>query len=159
HDYLNTLRRDAIYLSRFGDPVTDVSRLYSFEVQKAIGLDPLGVVAAATDDAAPSGALPLSFGRWFGNTITSRYHLGPFGRGWEAAWQQFVDVQSDGTLVVHESTDDLRVFQPDGRHAGTYLSQIGDPGVMKAVGGGYELTETDGTKTRFRSDGKLEYLQ
>ncbi|WP_175517724.1 RHS repeat-associated core domain-containing protein [Planctomicrobium piriforme] len=157
--YLQAVNQDAVYLSRFGQNVHDLHELYQFELNKAIGLSPLGSLATAVDASAPSAGLTLSFGRTFGNTITSRYHEGIFGRGWDADWQFSLEQLPDGTVIVHESSDSARSFQPDSRRAGAYFSQTGDAGVLKAVGGGFELTETSGLKTRYNSAGQLEYIQ
>jgi RHS repeat-associated protein len=158
-DYVQMLSRNAKYLGRFGIKTSNVEDLYQLELQRAKGLDYPGVLASAIDASVPTAGFSLEFSRFFGNTVTSRYHDGPFGRGWEASWQYSLEKLADGTLVVHESSDNLRRFQPDTRRVGAYFSQTGDAGVMKAISGGYELKETSGQITRYRSDGKLEYIQ
>lgn len=158
-DYVRTLSADASYLGQFGESVRDVGQLFGFELQKAVGLSPVGSLATAVDAQVPTAGLSLQFDRAFGNTITSRYRSGPFGRGWDASWQYSLEQLADGTLVVHESSDSLRYFTPDSRTPGAYFSQTGDTGRMRAVAGGFELTETSGLKTRYQADGKLEYIQ
>jgi RHS repeat-associated protein len=168
-DYVRTLRNNAQYLNRFGQSFVDVSELYGFELRKALGLDVLGSIASARDAQIATPAPSLSFGRSYGNTLSSRHQSGVFGRGWDASWQYRFEQLSDGTLIVHESADRQRRYQPDLRNSGKYLGQEGDTGIMQAVSGGFELTEyssNDGFtllgysfKTRYRSDGKLDFVQ
>jgi RHS repeat-associated protein len=159
-DYVRMLSDNAAYLGRLGLHVTDVDELYGFELQQAIGLSPLSVLATALDAVLPTPGLPLLFGRSFGNTITERYQVGPFGRGWAASWQVRLERLADGTVIVHESADAQRRFQPDSRTAGAYFSQTGDTGKLRQVGGGaYELAEANGLMTRFAADGKLDSIQ
>lgn len=159
-DYVKMLTDNAAYLGRLGETVTDIGQLFSFEVQQAIGLTPVGTLAAATDASVPTPGLALSFGRSFGNTITDRYQTGPFGRGWASDWQLSLEKRSDGTVVVRASADSQRRFTPDTRGDKTgFFSQPGDAGMMRMVNGGFELTESNGQVTRFRADGTLEYVQ
>src|SRR5262249_3438434 len=85
-DYVRMLSDTAASLGRLGVTVTDVNELYAFELQQALGLKPVATVASAIDASLPTPGLPLQFGRSFGNTITERYRVGPFGRGWAAPW-------------------------------------------------------------------------
>ncbi|HYV35104.1 MAG TPA: nidogen-like domain-containing protein, partial [Gemmataceae bacterium] len=159
-DYVRVLSSNAVYLGQLGLNVTDVDQLFSFSLQQALGLSPSSILNAATDAAVPTPGLPLSFSRAFGSTITDRYQMGPFGRGWVAPWQVFLEEQADGKVIIHESANALRIFQPDSRVAGAYLSQTGDAGVLhKLSGGAFELKETNGQLMRFRADHTLEYLQ
>ncbi len=158
-DYVRMLADNALYLGRLGEHVNSINQLYGFEIKQALGLGPIGTLASAVDAAVPTPGLSLSFERSFGNTITERYGVGPFGRGWTASWQVSLETLADGTVIVHESADSQRRFQPDSRHAGTFFSQTGDTGVLTTVPGGFELTETSGLKTRFLANGKLSFVR
>ncbi len=159
-DYVQMLRDNAVYLGRLGMKVTNASELFSFQLQQALGLSVATTLAASTDAFAASPGLILSFDRTFGNSITERYQIGPFGRGWSAPWQISLEERTDGTVVVHLSADAMRIFQPDSRRAGSYFSQTGDAGVLqKVAGGAWEVTETSGQKLRFRADRTFEYVQ
>jgi RHS repeat-associated protein len=158
-DYVRTLGANAAYLDRLGEAVTDVGQLWAFAMQQAIGLPAVPTLATATDASMPTPGLALSFGRSYGSTITERYQVGPFGRGWSAPWQTSLAQFADGTIVVLGSGNTQRRFQPDSRTPGAYFAQAGDTGTLKVVGGGYELTNPDGKVTRFRGDGTLEFIQ
>ena len=159
-EYVRMLGDNALYLGRLGEHVSSVEQLYGFELQQALGLNPVGTIASAVDASAASPGLPLTFSRSFGNTITERYAIGPFGRGWNASWQQFAEPLIDGTVIVHLSADAQRRFQPDSRRANTYFSPTGDTGTLRKVAGGaYELTETSGSVTRFLANGRLDLVR
>ncbi|MDB5391701.1 MAG: repeat protein, partial [Planctomycetaceae bacterium] len=126
----------------------------------AIGLTPVSALTSSTDASLPVSGLGLDFTRTYGGDLVQRYQMGPFGRGWSAPWQISLQVQSDGTVVIRDSADSMRIFQPDSRHSGQYFAQSGDPGILvKGSDGAYELTETDGQVTRFRADQTLEYVE
>ncbi|MDB5389702.1 MAG: repeat protein, partial [Planctomycetaceae bacterium] len=160
-DYVNMLSDNANYLGRLGQNITNASDLYSFELQQALGLNPVSVLAASTDASVPAPGLSLDFSRSFGNTITERYAIGPFGRGWTAStWDTSLEQSADGTVIVHNSANSERFFQPDSRFPGVYFSQIGDPGSLKKANDGtFTLTETNGTFTHFQADGTLDFIQ
>ena len=48
----------------------------------------------------PLRDLPLSFSRVYGESIISRYKLGPLGRGWTDNWDVRAEVQSNGDVVL-----------------------------------------------------------
>jgi RHS repeat-associated protein len=156
-DYHQMITRNQNYLQRLGQAVVDVQRLYGFEVAQANGIGPVDTLALSVDALVPTPGLPLGLSRSFGNTITQRYHLGPFGRGWNAAWEQRLELKSDGTVILHASVDSERIFQPDSRSTGTYFSQAGDTGILRGIAAGqFELSEPNGVVTRFLANGRLD---
>ena len=156
-DYSQMIKDNNNYLQRIGQSMLDAERIFGFEVAQAIGISPISDLAVASDASLATPGLPLTFSRSFGNTITERYQLGPFGRGWATPWQQSLSLVLDGTVIVHESANSQRIFQPDSRTPGKYFSSTGDFGTLRMVSGGaFELTETDGNVTRFYPDGRLE---
>ena len=68
-DYIHMLSDNATYLARLGERVADVSQLYSFELQQALGFSPVNTVAAATDAAVATPGLSLTFGRSYASTL------------------------------------------------------------------------------------------
>ncbi len=144
-----------------GFEAADPDLLLGFEVELANGLSPVTTLSSITDATVSAPGLPLDISRVFSNSITSRYQLGPFGRGWwwSDGWQRTLSVLDDGTVVIADGNGSQRRFQPDSRGGG-YIDDPGDHGILTILGAGsYALTETDGTVTAFRADGKIDYVQ
>ena len=158
--YVQMLDNQASYLGRLGQKVTDVGKLWSFAVEQTENAWPVRNLAGTVDDSLPvPGALSLSFGRAFNQTIPGRFQSGPLGLGWFTRWQQNLSVAADGTVTVSTGSGAHYVFQPDSRHGGQYFSSTGDYNKLTSEGGGYQLTATDGTITAFNASGTLNYLQ
>jgi RHS repeat-associated protein len=158
--YVQRLDADAQYLAGLGASVTDISQLFSFEIQQANGYSPLGSLAGATDAVVAAPGLPLGLGRSFAPGIIARNQFGPFGWGWSDSWHTTLTTLSDGTVVISLPDEGQRTFQPDSRPGGAYFAQPGDHGILAALpGGGYTLTETGGQITAYNSDGTLNYIQ
>jgi RHS repeat-associated protein len=157
--FVQRLDSDAQYLASLGEKVTDVDHLWNYEVQLANGLCCASILSSVTDASVPTPGPELSVMRVFRDTINSRYETGPFGQGWEWAndWQRTLTV-SNGMVIVTNPDGSQRIFTPNS--AGGYSDELGDFGILVAVGGGqYTLQETDGTLTGFGSDGKVAYMQ
>jgi RHS repeat-associated protein len=159
--YLNKLDADAAYLAHLGETVTDISKLWSYEIQQANGFTPIATLASARDAAVPAPGLSLSFDRVFTNSIVGHNQEGPLGRGWAWAggWQRTLSVLADGTVSIMDLGGSERRFQPDSRNS-NYFDQAGDHGTLtKLAGGAFTVTELNGTVTGFRPDGKVDYVQ
>jgi RHS repeat-associated protein len=176
-DYVSALSDSAAYLDRLGLRVTSVDDLYDFEFRQAVGLHPVSSLAAVTDLAPPVPGPSLTVRRFYDNSISERYAVGPFGRGWSVSRQ--IELSEERHLETHEgeppwyedvldavivygSGGSQRRFLPDARTAGRFFSQEGDSGKLRhfsidgAIGGArYELKEVDGTITRFYASGPL----
>ncbi|MDB5388504.1 MAG: repeat protein, partial [Planctomycetaceae bacterium] len=149
----------AAYLGSLGQHVTDLSALWSFEIQLATGMGPIPDLAVSTEISAPSAGLPLLLSRLFGNSITARNLDGPFGKGWQldGGWGQNLSVATDGTVTITDGTS-VRQFQPDSRSS-AYFSQSGDRGVLSKVSSSvYTLTDPNGLVTQFQ-DGRAVLLR
>jgi RHS repeat-associated protein len=169
--YARMLADNARYLGRLGQRVLDVGQLWSFEVQQAIGLSPLSTPAAMTDIHVEAPGLPITFRRAFASDIVGRYEQGPIGQGWAwtDGWQQMLFSESDGTVVVAaadcgcaqpQPRGKQRRFEPDSSRPGTYFALAGDHATLTALGAGiFLLRESDGLTTRFRSDGRVDYVE
>ncbi|TVQ96246.1 MAG: hypothetical protein EA399_16215, partial [Desulfovibrionales bacterium] len=157
-DYIAMLSRNAVYLHRQGARVEDVQSLLAFSMRLADGLSPLPVLAGGADAAVQGPGLPIVFERVFLQPISRRFVLGDMGRGWTHNWRQSLTVREDETVVISDLTGTPRIFNPDSRYAGRYLAQPGDEGVLRAVDGGFRLTEQSGG-VQFYRDGKLEYVE
>ena len=159
-DYGAMLADNANYLGQLGYREEDVSQLLALEFRKAEGLNPLSYLGTAVDALVQAPGIPIVFSRSFGQPISRRYELGPLGRGWRHNWEFTVTKEEDGTVIIMDMTGTPRIFQPDGRHPGTYLAQPGDYGKLTdAAGGNLILRETDGFQSAFTSDGKLAFVE
>ena len=104
--YVAMLNRNARYLGRLDESVTDLDQLFGFELAQAAGLHPVRVLASASDASVPAPGLPLGIGRAFPNGIASRYRLGPLlvverdGGGRVSAEEDVDDAVLVGAVVV-----------------------------------------------------------
>jgi RHS repeat-associated protein len=158
--YVTTLDQNATYLGQQGENVNDVGQLLAFEFAQANGISVYPQMAQAIDVQGKSPGLTLDFTRAFSSTISGRYQLGPLGRGWSwtDGWLATLSVASDGTVTINGPDGSQRVFQPDSR--GGYFDLPGDLGVLTSLGSGvYTVQEPNGLVTRFRADGKVDYVQ
>jgi YD repeat-containing protein len=157
-DYVANLDQVANYLYTLGKPTNDPAKLWSFEVaQASASLSPIHYLAGAMDAFAPAPGLPLTFNRLYGEPITSRYALGPLGRGWSDNWDIQVQVLSTGDVVLHGSGGVDRFFTLN--RNGTFTASPGDFGTLTLANGIYRLTETDQTLWQFRTDLHLDFVQ
>ena len=152
--FVTRMDDEASYLGRLGQTVTDVGKLLAFEFEQADALSPSPVLSQVIDIQSPVPGLPLAVGRSFPSSLTGRYLLGPFGRGW--TWDDNVQstlvVQTDGTVVITGSDGSTRQFQPDSRGNGAYFDQTGDYATLASLGGGvFQLTAANGEVTRFQN--------
>src|SRR5262249_3912840 len=91
---------------------------------------------------------------------TERYQSGPLGQGWSSPWFTALQVDTDGTVTISGPGKAGRRFAPDSRAAGTYLAVNGDTARLRQLdSGGFELTETTGTTTRFDAAGRLSSVE
>ena len=159
-DYIRMLSDNATYLGRHGEHVTDVSALYNFEMQQALGYSPVGTLESAVDAAVVTPGLGLSFGRYYAVNLAQRSAVGPFGRGWIAPWQWNLTTEGNGIVVISEAAGAQRRFQPDRRQVGAYFNGLGDTATLRRnLDGTYDLRESSGQLSRFRANGTLEYIQ
>ncbi len=156
--YQATLDADASYLAQIGEPTNDVGRLLAYEINKASDTFSTAPLGGTTDAGLPTpGKLSLSFERWFLPGVSGRYQMGTLGLGWTNNWAITARPDSSGNVMVNESGA-LRLFSLE--KDGSYLGTWGDNGVLtKLSGGGYQLTEKDGSSTAFNVDGTLAYVQ
>ena len=156
--------QDAAYLGSLGETVTDVSQLWSFEIQQAIGISPVQSLATATDMTVQAPGLPLSVDRSYASTIVTRDLLGPFGYGWALGdgWGKSLAVNSSGDVIITDSDDSQEVFQPVLSYSsatGAYSAQPGDYNALTNPSSGvYLLTAQDGQVTEFQN-GRVAYIQ
>jgi RHS repeat-associated protein len=159
-DYVAMLTDNAIYLARLGQHVTDISDLLAFEFAQADGIHVVGTLAASTDAFVPAPGLDLSFRRTFPYSISRRYVLGDFGRGWTHNWDMSLSVSGDGTVTVTVPGGSRRTYQPDSRPGRGYFSMEGDFATLSDIGGGaFSLEEANGLERVFLPDGKLDYIE
>jgi RHS repeat-associated protein len=158
-EYVKMLSQNARYLAKLGITVVDIRELLGFKVTQARGLSVEPMLVSAVDAQVQTPSLSLNFTRSFGVDIPSRFCLGRFGRGWSDNWDYSRSTNTDGTVIILGPNRSRRVFQPDSRHAGRYFPPAGDSATLTpGTNGVFTLSESDGTRYVFRSDGKLDYL-
>ncbi len=157
--YVAMLSRNAHVLHRHGQQVEDLASLQAFALRQAEGFSPMAQLAGDVDAFAPAPGLPIVFERSWLQQISRRFALGPLGRGWTHNWQTALRTEADQTALVTDRTGTPRIFQPDSRYPGRYLAQPGDQGELRAVAGGYRLSEADGLTLFFNGVGELAYVE
>ena len=158
-DYVTLLNENSEQLDKLGQHVTDLDSLWGFEVQQAMGLNPIQRLASRTDITVPTPGLALTFGRTYIQRIDRRYVLGPFGRGWSSWWSTSLQAQPDGAVEITGTSGSVRRFEPDSRTGG-YFSPQGERSLLSpGAGAGFVLTEPEGNRLGFRADGNLIYLE
>ena len=159
-DYVDMLIRNARYLHRQGQRIDDIDQLLAFSFRQADGFSPLPVLAGRVDAAFQAPGLPIVFERNYLQPLSRRFEPGPLGRGWTHNWQVSLDEKDDGTIVMSDMTGTPRIFQPDGRFHGRYLTQPGDRGSLRTIEEGrFRLVEMDGLTRVFTSDGRLDHVE
>jgi RHS repeat-associated protein len=149
--YQSALALDASYLTSLGENVVDNSRLLAFEMEKADDELPVPQFTSMVDDSLPTIGLPLGFSRSFAFSLSGRYHVGLFGRGWSTPWDMSALTDSNGNVTIQTGTS-RRTFTLAN---GTFHGQPGDFAALTVDADGYHLVEASGTRYDFRPDGFL----
>jgi RHS repeat-associated protein len=166
--YIDMLIDNAVYLGRLGQRVVDVDELWNFEVRQSLGtITAFPTLASSVDAQVPAPGEPLTFARTFPDGVISRNTDGPFGFGWAVSWVTRLSTSANGNLAtLHGSGGGERLFVRDSRGStplspsATYISGPGDPSTLRRVSAGiYELRDVGGTVTRFRADGRIDYVE
>ena len=155
-DYVRTIAQDAVYLSRQGIASNNINDLWSFEILKnSASLGPGTVLASSTDAAMATPGMSLALSRRFDNTIAGRYAAGRFGQGWVSTWDAVIKTAADGSVTIGSNGGGGVRYEPDSRTEGGYFSMLGDTSTLRKVAGVFALTATDGTVTRFDTQGRV----
>jgi RHS repeat-associated protein len=157
--FVRRIDNDALYLGHLGENVNDLSQLWSFEVQQAVGFSPLATLHADTDAQVSTHGPALAVHRVLPNSVQARNQMGPFGWGWEwtDGWQNTLSVVN-GTAIITDPYGTQRLFEPDSR--GGYFREPGDNATLTAVsGGGFTLQDPNGYITGFNASGSVAYTQ
>lgn len=166
--YADMLVQQAAYLGRVGARVVDVDDIWNFRLQQALGnISSVKVLSASIDMQVPTPGVPITLNRTFANGWIDRNSVGPFGFGWAVPWTATLSRgPNNDVLTINSAGGGTRVFVRDGRGStslspsGSYFSPAGDASRMRRVSTNvYELREPDGTVTRFRPDGRIDYTQ
>ena len=134
------LNRNATYLASIGETVNDVNELMTFAFEQANNLSPFGRAQGVVDAVVAAPGLDLTFTRNYDQLISSRYTLGPLGRGW--AWGASgsrLRVRGLGDLRLRRKPDQRarHPLRPAERTAGGDLDQPAahlGPGVLERLG-------------------------
>ena len=157
--YVEMLQENAIYLGRQGLYINDIGDLLAFEFGQADGMNVVRTLASSTDAHVIAPGSDISFGRSYGNSISSRHASGDLGYGWSHNWDYSLTLETDGTVRMSGPGGSRRTYQPDSRAGYPYFSMEGDHSVFISSGGGYLHTESSGYARFFDSTGKLEYVE
>jgi RHS repeat-associated protein len=161
YSYFGMLQREVNFLYRLGtlaSSVNSVGDLSTFAILRADGLHVVKTLASAVDASPPTRGLKLSFQRTFPNSISGRYRLGGFGRGWSHNWDYHLAQATNGNVSITTPGGGLRNFTPDLR--GGYTANLGDYGQLTALGGGaFSLREKNGLVSSFDATGNLSFIQ
>jgi RHS repeat-associated protein len=152
-EYIQRQNQAAGRFGQLGREVISHQDYFQFFYAWATGYTIIPSVASSIDANRSTSDLPLQISRRFGTSIDGRYNLGVLGRGWSVTQLASVTESIDGTAEVEESGGLVRVFQPDRRRAGHYLSSSDDLGKLLKIGGEFVLTEPDGSNRRFGVSG------
>ncbi|MFI5454955.1 MAG: RHS repeat-associated core domain-containing protein [Isosphaerales bacterium] len=155
--YLQTLDNDAVYLAGIGEPTSDLSKLLSFEIEKANASYTAQTLTSVTADSLPAPGLDLSFVQSFQQSISGRYTEGILGYGWTINWDISAATMTNGDVVIKNDGVSLDFsLQPNG----SFAPEAGDQGTtLTASGGAVQLVEPDGTIYQFNTNGTLNYVQ
>lgn len=164
--FIQMLSDNARFLHAQGRQVTDVRELWAFEVLQATGALSGATLASSGDVAVTVPGTSLAITRRYPNGIHARQYLGPFGRGWFCYWFTTLALEDADGLVagadvvrISGSEGEARTFTQDKRN-GSYFPGPGDAAKLTFLGADvYELKETNGTATRFRVDGRIDYAE
>ncbi|MHC4404183.1 MAG: RHS repeat domain-containing protein, partial [Planctomycetota bacterium] len=137
--------------------VPDVGKLLAFELQQAFAAWPHATLAGEVDAYSPAPGMPLVFSRVYGQSIESRYELGPLGRGWRHNWDVYAEELSDGDVIIRGPGGTDRYFTSRG--GGSFTASPGDYGTLTFANNKYRLTEKHGTVWQFRTDDRLDYVE
>jgi hypothetical protein len=99
-NYVTMLDNNASYLGRLGLNVSDVSKLFHFQLLQADGMYPMRTLASSVDASVPMPGLALTFSRTFWEPISQRYAMGAYGRGWFHNWQYSLHQGSDAMVTI-----------------------------------------------------------
>ncbi|HEV2984976.1 MAG TPA: DUF6531 domain-containing protein, partial [Vicinamibacterales bacterium] len=150
--YQSVLAQDATYLTTLGENVLNANSLLSLELAKADDQLPVPSLTTTVDDALPTLGLPLGFTRSFAFSISGRYHMGLFGRGWSTPWDIDATTDSHGNVII-ETPSQRRTFTL--QRDGSYRGGPGDFASLTVDASGFHLVEKTGNRTDFGLDGLL----
>ncbi|CAN5528881.1 hypothetical protein BH11PLA2_BH11PLA2_49400 [soil metagenome] len=154
-DLEDLLDRAATHLSSLGQATADVRKLMSFLIQMEDGRTPSGTTAVIDSEVATPGN-DLVLTRFYDQSISGRFRVGPFGRGWTHNWQISTTTEPSGNVTLREGDRDSYFTRlADGSYAGL----PGEYGTLTLTSGNYRYTTADGTITQFRPDGLLNYRE
>ena len=158
--YVEMLQDNAIYLGRQGLFVIDIGDLLAFEFAQADGMNVVRTLASSTDAHVVAPGLDISFGRSYGQSISSRHALGDLGYGWSHNWGYSLEVETDGTVRMSGPGGSRRTYQPDSRAGYPYFSMEGGPRRILSHPETATCTPNPAAMPRFfDSTGKLDYVE
>ena len=101
--YLGRFRADVDYLAALGRPVNRMDRLWQFEINRALGIDPaVPTLANSVDAACSARGLGLTLSRSYSSAMYARFNKGMFGSGWTDNLSVYAEwIEESKTLAFH----------------------------------------------------------
>ncbi len=123
----------------------------TFEMEKANDAEPTPTLSTADDLSVPVPGLSLDLTRTYVQSISGRYQLGAFGRGWT--------FQGDDSASIDATSGDVTILEGGATRTftkqsnGSYAGEPGDAATLTITAGYVSVRETDGTVETFNPNG------
>ncbi len=156
-EFIQKLRKDAVYLARLGNPTRDVRRLLELEFAAASSSTGMDRPFLRQTDASSTAAdaPPLAFVRYHNNLIFGRSEESPLGLGWTHCYDFRLTRPEPDIVQIQLPSRFVRRFYRSPR--GEWQPGRYDHGRLSETAGGFSLE--DGQRTlRFDADGRLESI-
>ena len=153
--YVGMLNANLRYLDEIGYDTDKLAGddIFKFEVLQEVGsLSPFASLLSNVDFSEES-VLPLIVERTYNTDLISRDTNSSFGYGWVSNLDDCLIIQTDGDVVFVQGAAS-RTYQQNWTNG--YQTVCGDGSILKKLSSGYRLTEANGTKWLFNSDGKIQ---
>ena len=153
-DYIQTIRKNAGYLSRMDRYVYDVNPLLAMELRQAVAPYIKANLSEASDAAFNTPGIPLEFTRVYPQALDQRYYQGPLGWGWRHNYD-ISCVQLNGGSVLLRAPFYQGVFLLNSN--GTFESSNSQY-QLKKNNGLLELQTKTGTRYSFNANGLVSQI-
>ncbi len=148
NSYLGRFRADADYLASSGRPVNRMDRLWQFEINRALGIDPaVSTLASAVDAACSARGLGPTLSRSYSSAMYTRFGKGMFGYGWTDNLSVYAELTDATTLTFHMPGGSAYSFT---KVTGNWAPEDArDKSTLVETSSAYVLTYQNGTKQTF----------
>jgi RHS repeat-associated protein len=154
--YQQQLASAANFLSELGVRTADPGRLLQMSLALADNSLFDSIVASSLDLATRQPGLSLGIDRTITHSVSSRYRLGPLGRGWSHQAEISAATDASGNVTIEFGGRSRRFIR---QNNGSFSGALGDEATLVLQAGVYRLREVHGLVQVFRPDGKLDYFE